>query len=99
MADCTFVICSDAVVAPLTQLVAQPPALFERVLKVEPPFVETNHWNEVPLAIVGESVKVALGQTVLELMSVVTLGAALTVTVVLLLVEHDPSVFVTVRVT
>src|SRR6266540_2904922 len=101
MADWTLLIVNDDVVAPETQLIGpgQPP-LFERLLKIVPPSVETCHWNVEPFAIVGVSVSVELGQTFFEVMSVVTVGAVLTVTLAgVLLTEQLPSVTVRFSVT
>ena len=97
----TFVMVSDEVVAPETQLTGPGhPPVFARLLNVEPPSVETCHWNDKPLAIVGVSVSVLVGQTFFEVMSVVTLGDVLTGTLtgVLATEQLDERVLRAVRV-
>src|SRR5207237_5527231 len=92
---------SDEVVAPETQLTGPGhPPVFARLLNVEPPSVETCHWNVEPLAIVGVSVRVLVGQTFFEVMSVVTLGDVLTGTLTgVLATEQLPSVLVRLSTT
>src|SRR2546421_8509965 len=96
MAAVTPVIDSDEVVAPETQLVGRGhPPVSVRLLNVDPPLLETCHWDVDPLAIVGVSERVAPAQTFFEVMSVETLGEVLTGTLTgVALTVQLPSVLV-----